>query len=77
MTVLRHEFRNIALRLQQLAEQGGSPNTRLQFTVVCERGIPRYARIRRDVIEPKSATVDWLLELSGESSQDGLIVKVD
>jgi len=75
--ILKPPFRNIALRLQQLAEQGGAPNARLQFTVLTERGLPRYVTVRRDVIEPKGATVDWLLSLMGENPQDGLVIRVE
>lgn len=74
-TPLKPHFKALALRIQQIAEQGNAPNVRIQFTVLCERGIPRYVRTRRDVIEPKSANLDWLLELMGEDGNGGMIFR--
>lgn len=72
---LKPHFKALALRMQQIAEQGNAPNARIQVTILCERGVPRYIRTQRDVIEPKRATLNWLLNLMGEDPAGGTIIR--
>ena len=76
MNELKPHFRAIALRIQQLAEQGGSPNTKIEVLILSESGTPRHTSFNRSVIEPKHSNLDWLLRMAGENPNGGMVIKV-
>jgi len=58
---------NVAKRLQQIAQSGNGGNAKISVVIIVDgQSQPRHFIVDRQQIEPKSASLDWLLSLADE-----------